>query len=87
MHTSVTPIAEADSGAATLCTVYTDADFDAAQSAYYYLRVIEPSTPRWHTYDCARIEEDKRPEVCSNGDYSDAIHEMAWTSPIWYRGE
>ena len=87
MHTSVTPIAEADSGAATLCTVYTDADFDAAQSAYYYLRVIEPSTPRWHTYDCARIEEDKRPEVCSNGDYPDAIHEMAWTSPIWYRGE
>ena len=86
MHTSVTPIAEADGGAAELCTVYRDTTFDPAQSAYYYLRVVEPAVPRWHTYDCAAIEESERPEVCTSGDYPDTVYEMAWTSPIWYRG-
>ncbi|MDP6376173.1 MAG: DUF3604 domain-containing protein [Pseudomonadales bacterium] len=86
LNTAVLPIVESEEGAATLCALYTDEDFDPAQSAYYYLRVVEPPTKRWHTYDCARTAEAERPEVCSNGAYPEMIREMAWTSPIWYRG-
>ena len=86
MHTSVTPIAQADPGAAELCAVHRDPDFEAAQPAYYYLRVVEPEVPRWHTYDCAALAEADRPQVCTSGAYPDTVHEMAWTSPIWYRG-
>ncbi|MEQ9450096.1 MAG: DUF3604 domain-containing protein [Pseudomonadales bacterium] len=85
LHTEVIPVAESATGAATLCTVYEDQAFDPALSAYYYLRVVEPETPRWHTYDCARIAEDERPAVCSDGRYPETIREMAWTSPIWFR--
>ncbi len=85
LHTQVIPIVKQDSGAATLCTVYTDTQFDPEQPAYYYLRAVEPESPRWHTYDCARLPEEQRPGVCSNGKYPDTIREMAWTSPIWYR--
>ncbi len=87
LHTAVVPIAEEPEGAATLCTVYEDESFSAAQSAYYYLRVVEPESPRWHTYDCARVPESDRPEVCSNGQYPEMIREMAWTSPIWYQAK
>jgi len=86
MNTQVLPIATAEAGADSLCNVYTDESFDPAQSAYYYLRAVEPETPRWHTYDCAAIAEAERPDVCTNGAYPDSIREMAWTSPIWYQG-
>jgi len=56
MHTTVLPIASATEGAASLCAVYRDQSFDAAQSAYYYLRVLEAPSPRWHTYDCEQLE-------------------------------
>lgn len=85
LNTKVIPVAESTIGAATLCTVYEDEHFDDAQPSYYYLRVLEPETPRWHTYDCERIPEDERPSVCSDGTYPDLIREMAWTSPIWYQ--
>ena len=85
MHNEVISVIEDLAGADSLCSVYTDEDFDSSQSAYYYLRVVEPSSPRWHTYDCARLEEDERPSVCSDGSYPETIREMAWTSPIWYR--
>ncbi len=87
MRSEVIPIATEASGANSLCTVYTDESFDAAQSAYYYLRVVEPETPRWHTYDCARLPETDRPDVCSNDAYPETVREMAWTSPIWYKGQ
>ncbi len=85
MHNEVIPVVEDLSGADSLCSVYTDENFDSSQSAYYYLRVVEPTSPRWHTYDCARLEEGERPSVCSDGSYPEMIREMAWTSPIWYR--
>ena len=85
MHTSVLPIAEADSGAASFCTVYEDPEFNAMQPSYYYLRAVEPATPRWHTYDCEALPETERPEVCTSGEYPSTVNEMAWSSPIWYR--
>lgn len=87
MNTQVLPIATAEAGADSLCKVYTDNSFDPAQSAYYYLRAVEPESPRWHTYDCAAIAEADRPEVCTDGSYPETIREMAWTSPIWYQGQ
>lgn len=86
MHTEVLPLITAPDGSDSLCQVYTDNAFDASQSAYYYLRVLEPASPRWHTFDCAAIAEIDRPAVCSNGAYPATVQEMAWTSPIWYRG-
>jgi hypothetical protein len=87
MNTQVLSVASEEAGADSLCAVYTDNDFDPAQSAYYYLRAVEPETARWHSYDCAAIAEADRPEVCTNGAYPEMIREMAWTSPIWYRGQ
>jgi hypothetical protein len=85
LHAEVIPVAENEQGADTLCAVYTDERFDAQQSTYYYLRVVEVERPRWHTYDCEKISEPDRPAVCSDGSHPSTIHEMAWTSPIWYR--
>ena len=87
MHNEVITVAEAETGADSLCVVYNDTHFDASQSAYYYLRAVEPETARWHTYDCAALAEADRPEVCTNGVYPESIREMAWTSPIWYQGQ
>ena len=71
-----------------LCTVFTDPEFDAALPTYYYLRALENPSPRWHTYDCARIPVAQRPEVCSEkSNVPKIIQEMAWSSPIWYRPE
>ncbi|MEQ8860511.1 MAG: DUF3604 domain-containing protein [Pseudomonadales bacterium] len=75
------------SGHDTLCTVYRDDGFDPAQPAYYYLRAVENPSARWSVHDCLRIPEAERPAVCSDGSYPEIIHEMAWTSPIWYRPE
>lgn len=86
MHNEVIPLAKVDAGASSLCRVFTDQSFAASQSAYYYLRAVEPETPRWHTYDCASLPAAERPAVCSNGKYPETVREMAWSSPIWYRG-
>ena len=85
LHTAVIEIDEAQTPANSLCTVYTDETFDASQPTYYYLRAVEPPSPRWHTYDCERLDADVRPSVCVDGRYPDEVREMAWTSPIWYR--
>jgi hypothetical protein len=67
-----------DIGAPELGAVWTDPDFDAAQSAFYYARVIEIPTPRWTTYDAFRfgVEIPKGAPV--------STQERAYTSPIWY---
>ena len=65
-------------GAAELATVWTDPDFDAGESAFYYSRVIEIPTPRWVLYDKVRLGA-KIPEA------AELIgQERAYTSPIWY---
>ena len=85
MHNEVISLAEDVEGSGSFCVVYKDESFNAAHSTYYYLRAVEPESPRWHTYDCSTIEESERADVCTNGKYPNTIREMAWSSPIWYR--
>ncbi|WP_299355726.1 DUF3604 domain-containing protein [uncultured Shimia sp.] len=65
-------------GAPELITVWTDPDFDASLSAFYYARVLEIPTPRWVVYDAIRFG-DEIPE-----DVPTSTQERAYTSPIWY---
>ena len=68
-------------GAAQLTGAWVDPEFDPAQSAFYYARVLEIPTPRWIVYD----------EVQTGSRFPDEatrIHqERAYTSPIWYTAE
>lgn len=67
-----------DIGDSQLSAVWTDPDFDPAQKAVYYVRVMEIPTPRWSTYD----------SVASGLPIPEGIpatlQERAWSSPIWY---
>jgi hypothetical protein len=65
-------------GAPVLVTAWKDPDFDAADRAYYYIRVIEIPTPRWTTYDVARFGGALPTNVPAT------ISQRAYTSPIWY---
>ncbi len=61
-----------------LITVWKDPDFDPAQRAFYYARVIEIPTPRWTAYDQKRFGIKMPQEVPMT------TQERAYTSPIWY---
>ncbi|WP_226689274.1 DUF3604 domain-containing protein [Ruegeria arenilitoris] len=66
-------------GSAALGGHWVDPEFDPAQRAYYYVRVLEIPTPSWLAYDEAYFGRLNLPE--------DAImeqQERAYTSPIWY---
>ncbi len=65
-------------GASELATVWTDPEFDPAQKAFYYVRVIEIPTPRWSTSDAFRFGIDLPEGVPTS------TQERAYTSPIWY---
>ncbi len=65
-------------GAPELITVWTDPDFDASQSAFYYARVIEIPTPRWTAYEAEYYKIQMPKEVPMT------TTERAYTSPIWY---
>lgn len=64
-------------GAQQLATQWRDPEFNAAQEAFYYTRVIEIPTPRWTTFD-ARLLGIPAPAPTS-------LQERAVSSAIWYR--
>ena len=65
-------------GDAALKAIWTDPDFDADQSAFYYVRVLEIPTPRWTTYDAVRYGIDLPDDVPASQ------QDRVYTSPIWY---
>ena len=67
-----------------LCTVFSDPDFESTLPAFYYLRAVDQPSLRWSTAQCRALSADKRPAACDN-DAPEIIHELAWTSSIWYR--
>jgi hypothetical protein len=61
-----------------LIAVWADPDFDPAQRAFYYARVLEIPTPRWTAYEAKFFAVDApagAPMI---------TQERAYTSPIWY---
>ncbi len=64
-------------GDVDLATVWSDPDFDAAQRAFYYVRVIEIPTPRWTAYD-KKFFGNEMPEKTEM-----VTQERAYSSPIW----
>ena len=65
-------------GASQLSAVWIDPDFDPAERAFYYARVIEIPTPRWPVYDANYFGFELPPEVPTLN------RDRAYTSPIWY---
>jgi hypothetical protein len=65
-------------GAAELTVAWSDPDFDPAQRAFYYARVLEIPTPRWSTFDAVRFGR----EIPEGAPVS--TQDRAYTSPIWY---
>lgn len=65
-------------GAPELISVWRDPNFNAAERAFYYVRVIEIPTPRWTAYDVKRF--GSKPQVGT----AMTLQERAYTAPIWY---
>lgn len=76
----------------SLCGTWTDPDFDPAQRAWYYARVLENPTCRWATRQCNALAPDcsdpealeKSTAQCCRDTWSRTIQERAWSSPIWF---
>ncbi len=65
-------------GAPELNAIWSDPDFDPAQRAFYYARVIDIPTPRWTAYDALTYGLELPSDVPMY------TQERAYTSPIWY---
>jgi hypothetical protein len=66
-------------GASELQAFWTDPDFNRAQRAFYYVRVLQVPTLRHHVYDAVALGLD--PEELG---VATTIQERAWSSPVWY---
>lgn len=65
-------------GAPVLQAHWQDPEFDPAQDAFYYVRVIEIPKPRWTTHDAAFYGVPLPDSVPAE------VQDRAYTSPIWY---
>ena len=68
-------------GIKSMCTVWTDPEFQKEDNAYYYVRVIANKSCRWSHDLCL-----KNLDYCESQDNLSIpkfIRERAWTSPIW----
>ena len=70
---------ELNKGNRQLATVWQDPNFDQAQAAFYYARVLENPSCRWTTWDALRNDWPLLDTVPAT------IQERAWSSPIWYQ--
>jgi hypothetical protein len=66
-------------GATQLAAIWSDPQFDATQSAFYYARVLQIPTARHSLLDAIALE------LQHAADQPDTIQERAYTSSIWYR--
>ena len=68
-------------GAPMLDGFWRDPDFDPAERAFYYVRVLEIPTPRWTTYDAVRFGIPLPESV------PPVVQDRAYTSAVWYSPE
>jgi hypothetical protein len=78
-HEQVVDAAVAVQGQASFSVGWQDQDFDPAQSAFYYVRVLQVPTPRHSTLDAMSLG------IESPAQFPEHIRERAYSSPIWYR--
>jgi hypothetical protein len=79
-------------GADALCADWTDPDFDPAERAVWYARVLENPTCRWTTRVCnaggVRCDDPASVgegfEACCDAKLPKTVQERSWTSPIWF---
>lgn len=77
-----------DDGSTELCQVYTDPDFDPEVPAFWYVRVLEQPTCRWHTLQCdaagvtCPVDDPAWAGCCADAPRTQ--RERAWSSPVWY---
>ncbi|MBL4863969.1 MAG: DUF3604 domain-containing protein [Rhodobiaceae bacterium] len=68
-----------DIGSAELSTMWTDPTFNATQSAFYYVRVLEIPTIRHSQLDAIALSIETPYEGPAT------VQERAYSSPIWYK--
>lgn len=74
-------------GPDSLCATWSDPEFDPEAPAFYYARVLEQPTCRWHALACDALASGERPASCADPAWPRRIRERAWTSPVWYRAD
>ena len=61
------------------CVTWQDPDFDPAEPAFWYTRILEAPSRRWSSYLCQAQDR------CDEFPGADAMtQDRAWSSPIWY---